>query len=160
MRFFLLALMATLLSAQAQADTLGVIINGTAIHLDDGDWNEQNWGTGIQYEFDTSSAWTPYLSLSGFIDSNHHNSYYAGGGYKRRIKSLSSRDGGGRTEVGAIAFLMTRKDYLDNSPFFGALPVLTVGSGKLDINVTYIPAVDPKLVELFFIQAVYKFELG
>ena len=160
MKKILLAMLLGLMGSQVYADTLGIIINGKAIHFDDRKWNEDNWGTGVQYEFAARGNWTPFISVSGFIDSVRNNSYYAGGGYKYRIDSLSSRDDSFRVEVGGSAFLMTRKDYQNNRPFFGALPVLTLGSGNLDLNITYIPPVHPKLISLVFFQAVYKFELN
>lgn len=159
MKTILLLISLALLGSQVHADTLGIIINGKAIHLDDNEWNEDNWGTGVQYEFSAHGHWTPFLSISGFIDSNRNNSYYAGGGYKYRIDSLSARDDSFRVELGGNAFLMTRKNYLENKPFFGALPVLTIGSRNLDLNITYVPPIAPKLIPLFFMQAVYKIEL-
>lgn len=159
MKKILLALLLGLMNPLVHADTVGIIINGKSFHIDDRDWNEENWGTGVQYEFASRSNWTPFISVSGFIDSNRNNSYYAGGGYKYRIDSLSSSDERFRVELGGTAFLMTRKDYRNNKPFFGALPALTIGSHNLDLNITYVPPVHPKLISLYFLQVVYKLPL-
>lgn len=159
MNKLILITLLTFIGTSAHADKIGIIINGKSIHLDDRNWNEENWGTGVHYEFETKDNWTPFFTASGFIDSVNNNSYVVGVGNKRRIETLSTRDDTFHVELGATAFLMTRKDYRDNKPFFGVLPILTLGSGPLDLNITYVPAVDPKLIPLLFFQAVYKFDL-
>lgn len=54
------------------------------------------------------------------------------------------------------AFLMTRKDYKNNQPFFGALPYLSIGTNAFAINTTYTPAVTPKFEALWFFQATFQ----
>ena len=51
---------------------------------------------------------------------------------------------------------MTRKNFKNEQPFFGALPYVSVGTSDVAINVTYIPSVSPKLVALWFFQASVK----
>ena len=145
----------TLLPAPVQADQLSLLINGKAIHLDqpDGvDLNEDNWGAGLQYDFDiTKSKWVPFLSASGFRDSNENMSYYAGGGTMRRF-SFGETENSLHLDAGVVAFLMVRKDYNNGDPFPGVLPAVSFGTNRVALNVTYVPKIDPKMVPIIFFQ--------
>jgi hypothetical protein len=55
-------------------------------------------------------------------------------------------------DLGAIGFVMTRKDYKNNDPFLGVLPALSVGTKNVALNITYVPKVEPKAVPLWFFQ--------
>jgi hypothetical protein len=55
-------------------------------------------------------------------------------------------------DAGLIGFVMTRQDYKSGEPFLGTLPVLSVGTKDVSVNVTYIPKVHPKMAELWFFQ--------
>lgn len=156
--FRLLAVCAGLfmLTAPAAAGELSLLVNGKSIHLDSrpgATYNERNWGAGLQYEFDPvdDGRWVPFLSVSGFLDSNENPSYYAGGGAMRRYPFGKSA-WNTHFDLGAIAFLMVRENFHDGDPFFGVLPVASLGSGRVALNVTYIPKVDPKMVPLVFFQ--------
>jgi len=144
-----------LLAFQASADEFHVIINGKAIHLSDGNYNEKNYGLGFEYDFKPSNNWIKFANGSTFKDSNNQTSNYLGGGIKRRYE-LENEPNGWHVDVGVIAFLMTRHDYKDNSPFFGALPVLSVGKDWYALNATYIPSVTPKHKALFFFQLMFR----
>ncbi len=143
--------------APSFADDLSLLLNGKTYHLKDApvgqpSFNERNWGAGFQYDFtDNHSDWIPFITASGFLDSHKNPSYYAGGGMMRRFKAEDS-DLGLYTDVGLVAFVMTRENFNDNKPFLGALPVMTIGSKDVALNITYIPKVDPKMVALFFFQ--------
>ena len=139
------------LSTSSIADELHWIINGKAIHLEGGDYNEANWGTGLEYDFTPHNNWTKFIHASYFKDSNYNISKYAGGGMKRRYHLDDSKDGW-FADAGFIAFLMTRKDYNDNKPFPGILPFLSVGNGPVALNMTYIPRVSPKHRALLYFQ--------
>lgn len=156
MSMFKISLMIVLaLSAfSVMADELSVVFNGKAIHQG-GNYNENNWGIGFEYDFHPKEKWFPFIAASTFKDSNKQTSNYAGGGYKYRIP-LEKDKQGWRVDLGLILFAMTRKDYRNNSPFIGALPFLSVGTGNLMLNVTYIPQVTPKTVSLFYFQLKYK----
>lgn len=134
-----------------QADELHVVVNGKAIHLDEGDYNESNWGLGVAYDWSPRNNWIKFVNASYFKDSNHNTSRYVGGGIKRRYQLGSDRDGW-RVDVGAIAFLMTRKDYKDNDPFPGFLPIVALANGPVTLNMTYIPEVSPKHKDLLYFQ--------
>jgi hypothetical protein len=148
----LLCLMAV---APARADQWSLILNGKAIHIDppaNAHYNEDNWGAGIHYEFASADAkWVPFLTASGFIDSNKNPSYYAGGGYLRRYM-LSDGAAGWHVDAGAVLFLMTREEFNGGHPFPGILPVVSVGTSRVAVNLTFIPKVDPKMVPLLFFQ--------
>ena len=147
----LFALATGLTAAPSAADELSLLVNGKALHLgvpDDKHLNEKNWGLGLQYDWDLKdSKWIPFATASGFIDSNKNPSYYAGGGALRRFEY-----GGVHADLGAIAFLMTRENFKHDRPFPGVLPVLSIGAGRVALNMTYIPKVEPKAVPLWFFQ--------
>lgn len=144
----------------ANAGSLHALANGKAIHLESasagGKFNEENWGGGLQYDFDTwDKVWVPFVTVSGFLDSNSNPSYYAGGGMMRRFM-LSEALNNLYVDVGAVAFLMTRKGFRNNAPFLGVLPAVSFGTEDVAISVTYIPKVEPKMVSLFFFQLKIK----
>lgn len=144
-----------LLATAAQAGQWSLLINGKAVHLDEQpgvDFNEENWGLGAQYDFDiTPRKWVPFINVSGFKDSNNNASYYAGGGTVRRF-ALGKKEGSLHLDAGVVAFLMIREEYKNGDPFPGLLPVVSFGTDRIAINVTYIPKVDPKMVPLVFFQ--------
>lgn len=146
---------AAVMTAPAHAGQLSLLINGKAFHLDkpaNTKLNEENWGAGIQYDFDmTKTKWVPFISASGFKDSNENMSYYAGGGTVRRF-SFGDEKGAPHVDVGLVAFLMVRKDFKDGDPFPGVLPVVSIGTERVALNMTYIPKVDPKMVPIVFLQ--------
>ncbi len=142
-------------SLDARADQWSIVLNGKAIHLDEmaqTTLNEENWGGGVQYDFDvTENNWVPFVSASGFKDSNGNPSWYAGGGTVRRFSFGEGKDAP-HLDLGAIGFLMVRKDFRGGDPFPGILPVASIGYQRFALNVTYIPKVDPKMVPLIFLQ--------
>lgn len=144
-----------MLMSSAHADELYLVLNGKAIHSGNTNYNEKNWGLGFEYDFKPRGTWVPFVAASSFKDSNNQTSNYAGGGYKYRIP-LDSDPQGWRMDVGAIAFLMTRKDVRNNKPFIGALPFVSIGTARVMLNATYIPKVSPKTVSLFYFQLKFK----
>jgi len=146
---------AALIATPAQAEQWSLLVNGKAWHLEKPagtDYNEKNWGAGVQYDFKmTDSKWIPFVTASGFKDSNKNPSYYAGGGALRRF-SFGEEKSSVHLDAGVVAFLMTRKDYKDGKPFPGVLPVVSFGTDRVALNITYIPKVDPKMVPIFFFQ--------
>jgi len=144
-----------MLTAPAQADQWSLLLNGKAVHLENPpgtNYNEKNWGAGIQYDFDmTQSKWIPFLTASGFKDSNGNPSYYAGGGSMRRFSFGEQKDSL-HLDAGVVVFLMVRKDYMNGDPFPGLLPVVAFGTDRVTLNMTYIPKVEPKMVPLLFFQ--------
>ena len=55
-------------------------------------------------------------------------------------------------DAGLVGFLMTREDYLGGDWFPGVLPFMSLGIKQVSVNITYIPKIKPKMVELWFIQ--------
>ncbi len=140
-------------SQPVRAGTWNIVLNGKAIHLTkapaDVTYNENNLGAGFQYDFDEiGGKWVPFIAASGFKDSFKHDSYNAGGGTMRRFKFGN----GWHFDAGVYAFAMTRKDYKNNSPFLGILPVASIGTDMISLNMTYIPKVRPKFAEIIFLQ--------
>ncbi len=138
-RSILCFLILTISGTTANAGELSAVLNGKSFHLGaDRDWNEDNYGLGLEYEFDSESRWKPRLMANGFQDSNEQMSYMAGAGLHRTLYS-TERLRGLYIDAGINAFLMTRKDVNDNRPFPGLLPSLSVGNDHVGVNLTYLP---------------------
>ena len=134
---FSLALIAPF--ASAIAGELSAVINGKSFHLGASkDWNEANYGLGLEYQFESESRWKSRLMANGFRDSNEQMSYMAGGGLHRELYS-TDRLKGFYVDAGINAFLMTRQDVNDNRPFPGLLPSVTLGNDHVGLNLTYLP---------------------
>ena len=149
-------------TAAAQADGgWDVILNGRAVHMNaDKDWNEDNWGLGIEHEFNSAGRWIKVAMANGFQDSMGDPSYMAGGGIKRRFRFGSENF---YTDLGGVAFLMTRESVNGGKPFPGLLPAATFGFKRVAVNVTYMPEsvvndvthshkYDPSMHGVFFLQ--------
>lgn len=140
-----------------------MILNGRAIHLNAArEWNEHNWGLGVEREFDSGEPWVKVALANGFKDSLGNPSFMAGGGVKRRFP-LRGIGESFYIDVGAIAFLMSRDDVNRGRPFPGILPALTFGNRNLAINLTYmsdsamesasdIPLRDRSMTGVLFLQ--------
>lgn len=141
--------------ATARAGEMNLIVNGKAIHFNEKPgvhYNESNWGAGFQYDFGGKrNEWVPFATASGFLDSNHNASYYAGGGVMRRY-FLTGGESPLHVDLGVVGFVMTRKGFRNGDPFLGALPVFSVGGDTVSVNITFIPRVEPKAVPLLFFQ--------
>lgn len=152
--FRALLLCVSILAAGAQADELNLLVNGKAHHFESRrgvPYNENNWGAGLQYDFTpaTDSNWVPFLVASGFKDSNRNMSYFAGGGYLHR-SNFTVGEVPMHFDAGAVAFLMTRKNYKGGAPFPAILPVVSVGTDRVAVNISYVPKIEPKSSDLLF----------
>jgi hypothetical protein len=137
------------------ADSINLIINGKAMHEDKRNYNEENWGLGFEYNFEEKDKWINFINAGYFKDSLENNSNYLGGGTKRRFLLADKKDGW-HIDAGITAFIMTRKNFKNGRPFFGALPYASIGTDRFAINATYVPSVSPKLVALWFFQVSIK----
>lgn len=147
----------------AQAGQWDIVFNGKAIHLDaERDWNESNWGLGFEHEFNPEARWVKLTLGNGFLDSDEHVSYMAGGGIKRRFR-LPVGQRRVHVDLGAVGFFMTRHDVGSSRPFPGILPVVSVGTRQFAFNMTYLPGqlaedvarartADPNLDGILFVQ--------
>jgi len=152
-RLTLFALCLALPLSSSVAGELSAVFNGKSYHVDAAeDWNDENYGLGLEYQFASKSRWRTRLMANGFRDSNEEMSYMAGGGLHRNLYA-TDRMNGFYFDAGIDAFVMTRTDVNDNKPFPGALPSLTVGNRYVGINLTYMPKVavekmyDSKMVD-------------
>ena len=157
-----LALSLTLSSFPAWAGKSHAIVNGKSYHFNSSyQWNENNYGFGLEHEFEQSSAWKKVVMANGFRDSTDNMSYMAGAGLHRRIVETEKLDGF-YVYAGLNAFVMTRKD-AGGDPFPGILPSVSVGNEKFGVNLTYLPrqaveattnshVVDPTLSGILFMQ--------
>jgi len=135
----ILGCLLTLLAPIAMAGELSAVLNGRSFHIGAAEeWNENNLGLGVEYEFASESRWKTILLANGFRDSNESMSYMAGAGLHRTLFD-TPRLGQFYVDVGINAFLMTREDVNGNRPFPGVLPSLTIGNRYAGINVTYLP---------------------
>lgn len=159
----LLALLIVLPVSQAQAGVFNAVINGRSVHVGaTADWNENNLGLGLEYQFASESRWKKRIMVNGFRDSNDDMSYMAGAGLHRNLFATNSLKGF-YVDAGINAFFMTRTDVNDNRPFPGVVPSLTVGNRHMGFNFTYLPVsavermFDLKLIDdtvsgIFFVQ--------
>ncbi len=154
-RGLLVLVLGYLFCAPASAGDWSVLINGKAVHINPSEGsnlNENNWGVGFQYDFDQlDGRWVPFITASGFDDSNRNASYYAGAGTLRRFELTAQREGL-HVDAGVIVFFMTREGYRGGDPFLGLLPAFSVGTERLAINLTYVPKIEAKMVPLVFFQ--------
>ncbi len=147
----------------AHAGNINAVLSGKSYHLDAShDWNENNTGLGIEYEFEQTGAWKTVAMANGFRDSTNTMSYMAGAGLHRRIYETDQL-AGFYVYAGINAFLMTRDDVNNSKPFPGLLPSLSVGNRKVGFNLTYLPkqaietmtdsyVTDPTVTGIVFLQ--------
>ena len=158
-----LALAVSFPDSAVNAGTLNAVINGKSYHVGaTRDWNESNYGLGIEYHFENEARWKTSIMANGFRDSEDRMSYMAGGSLHRRLIETQQL-GGFYLQAGLTAFLMTRRDVNGNRPFPGLLPSLAVGNRHFGLNLAYLPekAVryatnatfkDPGLDSIFYLQ--------
>jgi hypothetical protein len=139
----------------ANAREFSVLFNGKAIHLDSQPgitYNENNWGLGFQYDMEpVEETLVPFVTFSGFKDSNKNMSYYGGGGLLHR-KQFDWGKTPMHFDAGVIVFLMKREGFQENHLFPGILPAFSLGTPRVAVNMTFIPKIDPKMVPLLFFQ--------
>jgi len=158
-----IALFLVLPQAALSAGTFNAVVNGKSHHFNSSyEWNENNVGLGVEYEFEQKSAWKRIAMANGFRDSTNNMSYMAGAGLHRRVYE-TDRLSGFYIYAGLNAFLMTRDDVGGSKPFPGILPSISIGNDKVGFNLTYMPrkaveeatnstAVDPTLSGILFLQ--------
>ena len=123
----------------AHSGELSAVINGKSFHLNAAEeWNENNFGFGVEYQFASESRWKTIVMANGFRDSSENPSFLVGAGLHRNLFE-SERLQGFYIDAGVNAFVMTRDDVDDNRPFPGALPSLTVGTRHMGFNLSYLP---------------------
>lgn len=153
----------TLSPSPAFAGKFSVVVNGKSYHFNSSyQWNENNYGFGVEHEFTQRSAWRTVAMANGFRDSTNNISYMAGAGLHRRIFE-TEKLAGFYIYAGLNAFLMTRDDVNGSKPFPGVLPSVSIGNDKVGLNLTYMPKkavedivdasfVDPTLNGILFLQ--------
>ena len=145
------------------AGKFNAVVNGKSYHFNSTyDWNENNFGLGIEHEFDSKSAWRVMVMANAFRDSTDKMSYMAGAGLHRRLYE-TERLAGFYVQVGLNAFIMARDDVDNSKPFPSILPSMSIGNQKIGFNLTYLPrravemttnasVVDPTVSGILFIQ--------
>lgn len=163
-------MLAMVLCGVAEAGQWDVVLNGRSIHVDaERDWNESNWGLGVEYEFNPEDRWVKVALGNGFRDSDDEMSYMAGGGIKRRFH-LPWGARRVHVDLGAIGFVMKRQDVDGGAPFPGILPAFSVGTRQFAVNFTYLPGqfaekyagartADPNLDGIIFMQFKFNADL-
>ena len=159
----ILALLLVLPQSAFSAGTFNAVVNGKSHHFNSSyDWNENNAGLGLEYEFAQKSAWKKIAMANGFRDSTNNMSYMAGAGLQRRVYE-THKLAGFYIYAGLNAFVMTRDDVNGSKPFPGILPSISIGNDKVGFNLTYLPKkaveattdstmVDPTLSGILFLQ--------
>lgn len=160
---YIVALIVALSSSPAMAGKFSAVVNGKSYHVNSTyDWNENNFGLGIEHEFDSVSAWRTTVMANGFRDSTDNMSYMAGAGLHRRLFE-TDRLSGFYIYAGLNAFIMTREDVENSKPFPGILPSVSIGNEKVGFNLTYLPRqavevttqseiADPTISGILFLQ--------
>lgn len=150
-------------SAPAFAGKTSAVVNGKSYHINSShEWNEDNYGFGLEHEFTQRSAWKKVAMFNSFRDSTNHTSYMAGAGLHRRVFETDKLSGF-YVYAGLNAFLMSRDDVKRGKPFPGILPNISIGTENVGLNLTYIPkiaveemsdtvVVDPTLSGILFLQ--------
>ena len=134
-----LAILVLVSTETAFGGELSAVVNGKSFHLNAAeDWNENNLGFGVEYQFPTESRWKTIVMANRFRDSSDQSTFMAGAGLHRTLFA-SERLQGFYIDAGINAFVMTRKDVDDNRPFPGALPSLTIGTRHMGFNLSYLP---------------------
>jgi len=159
----LLVLLVALQTSPAIAGKSSAVLNGKSYHLNSTyDWNENNFGLGLEHEFESISAWRTTVMANAFRDSTESMSYMAGAGLHRRLFE-TDRLSGFYVYAGLSAFIMTRDDVESSKPFPGILPSVSIGNEKIGFNLTYLPRqavelttqseiVDPTISGILFVQ--------
>ena len=115
--------------SSALAGKTNAVVNGKSYHFNSSyQWNENNYGFGLEHEFEQSSSWKKVVMANGFRDSTDNMSYMAGAGLHRRIVETEKLDGF-YVYAGLNAFVMSRED-TGGDPFPGILPSVSVGNDK------------------------------
>lgn len=126
-------------TSAALAGKFNAVVNGKSYHFNSTyDWNENNFGLGIEHEFDSKSAWRVVVMANTFRDSTDNMSYMAGAGLHRRLYE-TERLSGLYVQVGLNAFIMTRDDVVNSKPCPSILPSVSIGNEKIGFNLTYLP---------------------
>jgi hypothetical protein len=158
-----LLLLGLSMSTPVWAGGVSAVVNGKSYHFNSShDWNENNTGLGVEYEFEQKSAWKKVAMANGFRDSTNNMSYMAGAGLHRRVYETDSLSGF-YIYAGLNAFVMTRQDVNGSRPFPGVLPSISIGNDKVGFNLTYMPKkaveestnttmMDPTLSGILFLQ--------
>jgi len=159
-----LGLTALLMRTATAADGMyQMILNGKSFHVNSNyDWNENNYGVGLEYQFEGNSRWVRTGMVNAFLDSQNNMFYMGGGGLHRRLVA-SDRIGGLYFDAGLNVFVMSRKDINDHRPFAGILPSATLGNRYGGLNLSYVPkqavhdfahadTLDPGIDGVFFLQ--------
>jgi hypothetical protein len=104
-------------ASSALAGKTSAVVNGKSYHFNSRyDWNENNYGFGIEHEFKQRSAWKKIAMANGFRDSTNNMSYMAGAGLHRRLYE-TDKLAGFSIYAGLNAFLTLR----DIDPLSAAL---------------------------------------
>jgi len=159
----LIVLLTAFPMSSAMAGKFNAVVNGKSYHINSTyDWNENNFGAGLEYEFHSESKWKKIAMMNAFRDSNNKMSYMAGAGLHREL-IYSDRFSGFYILAGINVFIMTREDVQSNRPFPGLLPSLTIGNQSMGLNFTYLPKaavqsmtnvrmMDPTISGILFMQ--------
>jgi hypothetical protein len=159
----------SLSASPAFAGKYNAVVNGRSYHFNSSyQWNENNYGFGLERQFEQKSAWRKVAMINGFRDSTDNVSYMAGAGLYRRIFE-TDKLAGFSVYAGLNAFLMTRDDVNGSKPFPGVLPSISIGNDNVGLNLTYMPKkaveeitnanmVDPTLSGILYLQVKVSLE--
>jgi hypothetical protein len=138
-------------TSKVQVDGRTLVRTRYEMSYKDYQFNEQNTGMGLQWDKKYNKKVVSYHG--GFYkDSNSNMAYYAGANLAWRFKPVKRF----HVDAGATLSIMKRQDILDGMPFPAILPVLSAGTNKTSVNMTFIPEVEGYTVPTLFFQMKYK----
>lgn len=114
-------------------------------------YNEKNLGLGLIYEFDQTKRFIPYVSIGQYRDSYDSNAYYMSSGASRR-HMISRKLDNLHFEYGGAITLIQSQSYLGGKPVLTFMPVLTLATDSVGINLSYVPKINDETTHVFFLQ--------
>ena len=114
-------------------------------------YNEDNAGYGLIYEFDKRKNVIPYITFGKYRDSFYSDATYLSGGASKRIM-ISRQLDDLHFEFGGALTLIKSTSYLEGRPLLTFMPVLTLATNTVGLNLSYIPKINNTTTHVFFIQ--------
>lgn len=117
----------------------------------DEQYNEDNTGYGLLYEFDKRKNVIPYVTFGKYIDSFDTDATYLSAGASKRI-ILSRQLDNLHFEFGGALTLIKSTSYREGRPILTFMPVLSLATDMVGLNLSYIPKINNTTTHVFFIQ--------
>jgi len=114
-------------------------------------YNEDNSGFGLVYEFKRKNNTVPYISVGQFRDSFETDARYISGGLNKYI-SLNKKFDNLHLEYGGVISVIDSPSYANGRAIVTFMPVLSISTDTIGINLTFLPKINNRTTNVFFIQ--------